>query len=141
MARVRYDVFITHAWRYHADWTALSTLLEGDTEALWRNYSIPWYDPAFDPNTPIGRDHLHVWLESQIRPVQAVLFLTGVHAVNSARKWLDLELEMARRLAKPVIALPPVGAEAVAPEAAALADRTAGWNLAALRAAVAATIS
>ncbi len=28
----------------------------------WRNFSVPWYDPALDANTEVGKRLLHRWL-------------------------------------------------------------------------------
>ncbi|HEY0838514.1 MAG TPA: TIR domain-containing protein [Azospirillum sp.] len=131
-----YNVFITHAWRYHADWTKAGELLEADRDVTWRNFSVPWYDPAFDPNTPLGKTHLHAWLESQIQPVDVVLLLAGVYGVKSSRKWLDLELEMARGQGKPVFVLPPIGREEVAPDVAALGDAVVLWHAESIRVAL-----
>jgi hypothetical protein len=94
----------------------------------WRNFSLPWHDPAMDPNSEVGGKFIRDFLETQIIPVRGVIFLSGVYAVKSARRWLDLELEMARKHNKPVIGLPAIGATAVAPELAGLCDRCVGWD-------------
>lgn len=132
-----YDVFITHAWRYHDDWTRVGTVLDECSGFSWRNFSVPWYDPAMDPNTENGARFVRRWLESQIIPVSVVLFLGSVHAVKSARKWVELEVEMARRHSKPVIGLPPFGNTELTEEARALVDTTVGWTGEALAAAIA----
>ena len=48
------DIFITHAWRYHQDWKNLVDLLNSHAHRGWRNFSLPWYDPALDPRTEKG---------------------------------------------------------------------------------------
>ena len=123
-----YDVFITHAWRFHDDWNRISTVLDGVAGFKWRNFSVPWYDPAMDPNTPVGGRFVREWLESQILPSQAVLFLDSVYAIKSARKWLDTEVEMARAAGKPIIALPAYGALGVTETVAAMADLVVSWE-------------
>jgi hypothetical protein len=127
-----YDIFISHAWRYHEDWMALSKLFDAEKRIRWRNFSVPWYDPALDPNTELGARAIRTWLEGQIRPIFGFVLLDSVYAVKSARKWLDLEVELARGLAKPVIALPPHGQAAVSEDAAAIADELASWDVGAL---------
>ena len=79
------DIFVTHAWRYHDDWKVVCAMLDAVPGFAWRNFSVPWYDPALDPNTEVGRRNIHAWLEGQIRPVMAVIFLDGVYATPSAR--------------------------------------------------------
>ena len=90
------DLFITHAWRYHEDWTQLAALLDR-SGSRWRNFSVPWHDPALVPSTELGGRHIRDFLETQIIPVDGVVFLSGVYAVRSTREWLDLEVEFARR--------------------------------------------
>lgn len=125
-----YDIFITHAWRYHEDWSKISEMLDSLMGTSWRNFSLPWHDPAMDPNSEVGGKFIRDFLETQIIPVRGVIFLSGVYAVKSARRWLDLELEMARKHNKPVIGLPAIGATTVTPELAGLCDRCVGWDAA-----------
>jgi len=107
-----YDIFVTHAWRYHDEWTRFGAMLDALPGLSWRNFSVPWHDPAVDPNTPLGRRLILQWLEGQIAPVHACVFLFGVYAVKSNRRWLDLELEFARSHGKPLIGLPALDAPA-----------------------------
>jgi hypothetical protein len=131
-----YDLFLTHAWRYHEDWTSLGALLDAYDGLTWRNFSVPWHDPALDANTELGGRFIRNWLETQILPVHAVLFLAGVYAVKSNRRWLDLELELARNHGKPVIGLPAIGASDPPENLRPLADEFVGWDAAAVIAAV-----
>jgi hypothetical protein len=123
-----YDLFLTHAWRYHEDWTRLGDMLDRVPDLSWRNFSVPWYDPAVDPNTEAGGRFIRRWLESQIAPVAAMIFLDGVYATKSARKWLDLELEIARARSIPVIGLAPVGQTEISDESRALVDMAVDWD-------------
>ncbi len=129
-AKKTYDIFITHAWRYHDDWTRVSRLFDGLEGLSWRNFSVPWHDPAMDPNTEVGGQFVRNWLESQIIPVHGVIFLGSVYAVKSTRKWLDLETEMARKHKKPIVGVPAYGEDTVPPEVQALVDEVVGWDAA-----------
>jgi len=126
------DVFITHAWRYHEDWTEMGKLLDGAEDFAWRNFSVPWHDPALVPSSETGARLIRQWLETQIIPVHCVIFLYGVYAARSARRWLDLELEMARAHGKHVIGVPPLGEEPGNIERPELVDEVAAWDGAAL---------
>lgn len=123
-----YDVFITHAWRYHDDWNRSAEVLDKVDGFKWRNFSVPWYDPAMDPNTAVGGEFVRNWLQSQILPCHAVLFLDSVYAVKSAKKWLDIELEMAREAGKPVIGLPAFAANGIGISIASLVDAIVPWQ-------------
>ena len=82
-----YDLFITHAWRYHDDWTRVGEMFDKLLGDSWRNFSVPWYDPALDPNTEVGKRLVHRWLEQQIVPTCGVILLSSVYENKSAQKW------------------------------------------------------
>jgi hypothetical protein len=130
------DIFITHAWRYHQDWKHLVDLLNAHGARGWRNFSLPWYDPALDPRTEKGGQAVRWNLESQIIPVHGVVLLASVLSEPGTRKWLDYELEMARKHDKPIIAVPPWGESAVSLEVSECADAVVGWEAPALLAAI-----
>ncbi|MBI1395542.1 MAG: hypothetical protein GC151_06135 [Betaproteobacteria bacterium] len=127
--RHTYDLFITHAWRFHDDWNRLAEMMDGLPDVSWRNFSLPWHDPAMDPRTEVGGRFIRSFLETQIIPVRCVIFLSGVYEVKSNRRWLDLEVEMARQHRKPVVALPALGSETIPDEVAALADARSNWDV------------
>lgn len=123
-----YDLFLTHAWRFHDDWTKFSELLDNTPGIAWRNFSLPWHDPAMNANTEVGGRFIQSFLESQIIPVHSVVLLSGVHAINSARRWFDMEVEMARKHNKPLIGIPAVGEKTVPAEVSGLCDACCEWD-------------
>lgn len=123
-----HDIFIVHAWRYHPDWKRMVDLLNAEGVRTWRNFSLPWYDPALDPRTEKGGKTVRWNLESQIIPVHAVLLLAGVWREPGTHKWLEYELEMARKHAKPVFAVPAWGEAEVADEIRSRADAIVDWK-------------
>jgi len=94
----------------------------------WRNFSLPWYDPALDPRTPEGGQIVRRQLETQIIPAHAVVLLSGVYEQLGSRKWVVIEIEMARRHGKPIIAIPAWGATEPLPEVHELADTVLPWD-------------
>jgi hypothetical protein len=130
------DLFITHAWRYHDDWKRAVDMLNAYGLHRWRNFSLPWYDPALDPRTEKGGQIVRWNLESQIIPAHAVILLTSVLEEPGCRKWLDFELEMSRKHNKPVFALPAWGKADVAAEIRERVQEVVAWDAAALIAAV-----
>lgn len=125
----RYDLFFTHAWRHHDDWNRIVALFDAEPGLRWRNFSVPWHDPAVTPNSADGGVYVRRWLESQIVPAHAVVLLAGVWAQESSRKWLELELDLARKHGKPVIVLPASDQASVPPDVAARGDRVVGWTV------------
>ena len=127
-----HDLFITHAWRYHEDWTKISEMLDSVPGLAWRNFSVPWHDPAMDPNSEVGGKFIRNFLETQIIPVDGVILLAGVYKINSARHWVNLEVDMARKHNKPVIGVPAIGEATVADEVKSLCEAIVGWDATAL---------
>ncbi|MDP1771317.1 MAG: TIR domain-containing protein [Methylobacter sp.] len=123
-----YDIFLTHAWRFHDDWTKFSELLDNTPGIAWRNFSLPWHDPAMNANTEVGGRFIRDFLESQIIPVHCVVLLTGVYEIKSARRWFDMEVEMARKHNKPLIGVPAIGEETIPDEVSSLCDACCGWD-------------
>lgn len=104
-------------------------LLDSVPNLRWRNFSLPWYDPAFPPHTMLGDRIVRERLEGQVRPAAAVILLCGVYERPSCREWLDLELAIARHHGKPVIALPPRGKDPdLHPGMADMADAVCAWD-------------
>jgi hypothetical protein len=123
-----WDLFITHAWRYHQDWIRLSELLDAEAGLSWRNFSVPWHDPAMDPNTDVGGRFVRNWLETQILPVVGVVALASVFERGSGKRWVVTELEFARQHRKPILGLPSFGQSAVPDEMVPLVDAVSGWD-------------
>ncbi len=123
-----YDVFVTHAWRYHDDWTAFAKLLNDVVAFRWRNFSLPWYDPALDVNTDAGKKAVVNLLETQIIPAHVVVALGGVFAIKSTRRWLEEEIRFARQHKKLIFAMPAIGAAEASAELRALCDQALTWN-------------
>lgn len=122
------DVFITHAWRNHADWRKMIELLDSHDDFAWRNFSLPWHDPAFRPSTEFGGQFVRKELQVQILPSKVVILLAGVYAHKSSQKWINYEVELAREYDKPVIAVPKVGEDEVPDEVREMADEVCAWD-------------
>lgn len=122
------DVFISHAWRFHDDWTRMGEVLSRVQRPVVRNFSIPWHDPALDPNSSLGGRLIRENLESQIKPVHGVLVLASVFASKSARGWLELELEFANAHGKPIFGVPAFGRQDVPGDFAALCHELVSWE-------------
>jgi len=127
-----YDLFLSHAWRFHDDWSRFSDMLTRTAGFAWRNFSLPWHDPAMHANTEVGGRFIRDFLERQIIPAQAVVLLAGVHAIDSARVWVELEVDMARKRHIPVIGVPPFGELHVPEKVRELCDAVCGWSAAEL---------
>ena len=131
-----YDIFATHAWRFHEDWTKFTELMDKMPGLLWRNFSLPWHDPAISPNTEAGGRFIRSSLESQIIPVHVVVLLAGVYEIRSARVWVDMEVAMAKKHNKPIVGMPAINKDSIPNELLALCDTSSKWDAAQLIAAI-----
>ena len=102
-----YDIFISHAWKYNADYYKLLNNLKATPNFRIRNYSVPEHDPVIDPKSNVGRRKLEGLIDNQIRPVNIVLILSGMYAAYSF--WIEKEIEIADSYNKPIIGIKPRG--------------------------------
>lgn len=121
-----YNVFISHAWRYHDDYDRLVKLLNSAPYFSWRNYSVPRHDPAIDPDTPAGDRQLRRELDNQIRPVNCVLIISGMYAAY--RHWIQVEIDIAKGYKKPIVGLIPIGQDRIPAEVQQVAREMVGWR-------------
>ncbi|PZO41447.1 MAG: hypothetical protein DCF19_09595 [Pseudanabaena frigida] len=123
------DIFITHAWYFHEDWNQLSQVLNQALGKKWRNFSVPWHDPAMVPHTEVGKQFILNYLESQIIPSDVVILLHGVFAKSKTfRNWLEIEVEMARKHNKPIIGIPAANGGNIDDIPDNLVDIKVAWN-------------
>lgn len=121
-----YDLFISHAWRYDEDYYRLINLLDAASNFKYRNYSVPEHDPVLDPDDPKDRNTLKKALDSQIRPVNCVLIISGMYVVHSY--WIQREIDIAVSYEKPIIGLIPRGQERTPKAVQDVAKEMVGWN-------------
>jgi hypothetical protein len=118
----RYRLFISHAWRYHDDYTRFINLLNEAPLFEYANYSVP-RDDKFDKmsSTALGEE-----IKGQIRPVQSVIILAGLYVSYS--DWIQYEIDYAKQMQKPIIAVMPWGSTATPKAVSQAANIIVGWN-------------
>lgn len=118
-----YRLFISHSWTYPNTYEGLVKLLNEQPLFKWSNYSVPKDDPIHNaPNTRL----LKLAIEQQMRPVNCVLILAGVYSTYS--KWINFEIEAAKGMGKPIIAIEPWGSERTSVVVKTNADEIVKWN-------------
>jgi MTH538 TIR-like domain (DUF1863) len=123
-------LFISHAWRYEADYNTVVSWLGGANNFVWKNCSVPSTD-ALEDKTQKG---LEAGLTRQINPAQGVIIIAGMYAAHS--NWIDYEINEALRLKKTIIGLEPWGHTRIPLIVSQNATRMVGWNSASLISAV-----
>lgn len=118
-----YHLFISHSWSYSDAYEKLTDLLKERGYFDYKDYSVPKDDPIHNaPNATA----LKAAIKKQIDPASVVLVLAGVY--SSYSKWIDIEIELAKSMKKPIIAIEPWGSEKTSQKVKENADRIVKWN-------------
>jgi hypothetical protein len=97
-----YGIFISHAWNYHSDYLRMIEILYTLNGFEWENCSNYQYGIA--PNEiDFFHAHLPSLLRQQIYKSHCVLIMTDIYLEN--KYWVQKEIDIARELNKPVIAI------------------------------------
>jgi hypothetical protein len=108
-----HDLFITHNGPGDEEYiTFFQRLLEAP-DFEWKDHGIPGLNKEEE-------------LEEQIRPAQVVVVLSGLY--NRHRELVKRQVEIARKLDKPLLLIRPYGLEKVPVELDKLASGVVGWN-------------
>lgn len=98
---INLDIFISHTWRFHEEWKMLVDILDEVKILTWRNFSVPWHDPALRPTNEIGINSITETLKGQIIPCHICFFITDLFLQKSNIRWLDMSLEFAKEYKVP----------------------------------------
>lgn len=121
------DLFIWHAWRPHPARDALDEML-GNSGITFRNFGLAWFDPIYKAGSEEGRAYLIQLLSLQIQPARVVLALPEMCSGDKSRHWLQIELQEAKKQAKPVLVVDRLQDGAIPGWLAEAATATVGWN-------------
>lgn len=117
-----YRIFISHSWAYSVQYDKVEEFLikEG---VLHFNHSVPKDDPIHTNGTV---KELRAAIEAKIIGCSCVIILAGVYSTYS--KWINIEIEIAQKYKKPIIAVQPWGAERTSVPVKNAAIEVVGWN-------------
>lgn len=123
-----YDIFISHAWRYGDDYERLTNLLNSAPLFYYRNYSAPKDKPLhnLDSTDVVTTYQIRDAIERKIRNANVVLVISGMY--YNYHRWMQVELDIAKKLNKPIIALLPWGIQRIPQEIQNSAIDTVGWR-------------
>ena len=121
-----HNLFISHCWAYADAYGKMTGLLDGQTSPRgfnYKNYSVPKDDPIHNAASDKA---LRIAIEAQMKPCSCILILAGVYATYS--KWINIEIEIAQRLGKRIIAIEPWGSEKTSSTVKNAAHTVVKWN-------------
>lgn len=118
-----YNIFISHSWKYQEQYKRLKELLDSDTRFYYKNYSVPEDNPIKGTRTDT---ELKEAIERKMQPCSCILILGGVYATYS--KWINIEIELAKKMGKKIIAVEGWGSQRMSSHVREAADEIVKWN-------------
>ena len=120
-----YNLFISHSWKYSNDYERLENLLRDYSYFSFRNYSVPKWNPL-DIYGSNYKQQLREAICDQMKLCNCVIVIAGKYASYSDS--IDMELDIAIEMRKPIIAIEPWGSTMTSQRAKEVADEVVGWN-------------
>lgn len=126
-----YKLFISHAWKYDEQYNNLESKLRAyqndyPYSFTWTNYSVPKAKPLLDPNLSHNDKELTEALDEQIRQASCVLIIAGMYVPY--KKWIQKEIEIAKKYNKKIIGIKVWDSERIPIDVQLAADKMVGWN-------------
>ena len=118
-----YNLFISHSWNYGNQYTALTSLLQNRPFFSFKNYSVPESNPIIGARTD---KQLEIAIENKVRASSVVVIMAGVYSTYS--KWINKEIEIAKRLGKPILAVKAFGSSNMSTTAQEAANEICNWS-------------
>lgn len=118
-----HNIFISHSWTYSNAYHILVDFLDAGNYFNYKNYSVPKDDPIHNARYDY---QLEQAIERKIRPCSAVVIMAGKYATYS--KWITKEIEIAKRLGKPIIGIAPWGNQQISSIVRDNAIAVVRWN-------------
>ena len=104
-----YNLFISHSWSYNNDYLSLNNLLRQNGYLKFNNFSVPIDNPLTIYNKGYYYTELRNKIKSKMKYCNVVLVLAGVYSTYSES--IKMEIDVAKELEKPIIAIEPYGSE------------------------------
>ena len=123
MSSKTYYLFVSHSWTYSDAYEKFINLLDNADYFSYKNYSVPKDDPIHDAD---NSRELYEAIKNQVKHVNVVIILAGVY--SSYSKWINKEIEIAKELGKPILAVEPFAAEKTSSKVKEAADKVVKWN-------------
>lgn len=134
MEQKTYRIFIGHAWAYNRDSRLLKALLKEYSLFKWENVSSPQYGPFLNTGSAEGKATLTGLLENNIGKADCVLIIPGTN--KAYLEWIQAEVLLAKKKAKPIILALPPSTTSVPEFMREAASEVVGWSAASIVAAI-----
>jgi hypothetical protein len=108
-----YNIFISQLKDDDEEYNRFIGKLEASYDFQWKNHSIP---------DETDKEQL----EEQMKDVDVVIILSGMYSKN--KNLIQREIDLARKLEKPIVIIRPYGMENVPGSIEDAASEVVGWN-------------
>ena len=113
-------IFVSHVWQPNDEYFRVLEYLESARNFYYKNCSSPDQNPGTDKET------MRACVRGEIEKSEVVILLSSLFAEHTT--WMDFQLNAARAMKRPIIALPPFGGEGIHAALADKAEEIAQWN-------------
>ena len=96
------DVFISHSWREHEEWLAIVRALDDMSDITWRNFSVPWHDPALHPSRDPDYSIIEKTYETQISPCDITILIIDLFKSKGSARWVEKAVQFSKKYEKPL---------------------------------------
>lgn len=100
-----YKLFIIHSWKHSNDYNDLLDLLNTKQTFFYTNYSTTPKQNIVPDNIMLDDEELCKRLKERIAQAQVIIVIAGMYTLYSP--WIAYEIETAKKLNKPIIAIRP----------------------------------
>lgn len=123
-----YHIFISHAWRYGAEYERLVRLLDSAPYFSYFNYSAPEDKPLqnLDSTDVRTKSEIKSAIARKINCSSCVLVISGMY--YTYREWMQYEIDYAYKNGTPIIAVIPWGSQVIPTAVKEKASKIVGWN-------------
>jgi hypothetical protein len=90
------DIFISHAWRIHPEWEKVVKIIDNIPSLTWRNFSVPWHDPALRPSDDLGLKLIEEVLLTQVMPSNLCIVILDLLKRKSNVRWIEKAVDIAK---------------------------------------------
>lgn len=96
------DIFISHSWREHEEWLAIVSTLDDMEDITWRNFSVPWHDPALHPSRDPDYGIIEKTYETQISPCDIIILIIDLFKSKGSARWAEKAVQFSKKYQKPI---------------------------------------
>ena len=96
------DIFISHSWREHEEWLAIVSALDSMDDLTWRNFSVPWHDPALHPSRDPDYSIIEKTYETQISPCDITILIIDLFKSKGSARWAEKVVQFSEQYQKPL---------------------------------------